>query len=360
MGNLLHNIPSYLLDFYLFNIIVVNIGMFLVSIYNIPVFINSEKNKRIRNIFSKILSEIILLENYENTEKIKILKKLKVQKNRRIRTIFIKVLKEYTIFLKGTEFATLTDVYKSLGLHLKDIKDLDSIFTSRVLGALDRLNSFKIVVNRTKIKKLQKHKNPDIRELANAYTLNIYDSEDIYEFFDFTTEPFTPWQQLEYFQLITNRPLAPKADFGKWINPKYESSIISLSLDLVAYYHQETAIEPIHSMIKIDHTKIRRKMIRTLGILNQKQSIDVLMDQYLEEDDMKCKKEIVKSLGYMGYKNEKVIHFLEELLKTEFHTNFRKAILIALSRATGSESILENKIYRYELEKTVPDEQKIL
>ncbi|WP_374543355.1 HEAT repeat domain-containing protein, partial [Flavobacterium sp.] len=199
-----------------------------------------------------------------------------------------------------------------------------------------------------------------IRELANAYTLNIYDSEDIYEFFDFTTEPFTPWQQLEYFQLITNRPLAPKADFGKWINPKYENSIISLSLDLVAYYHQETAIEPIHSMIKIDHTKMRRKMIRTLGILNQKQSIDVLMDLYIEEDDMKCKTEIIKSLGYMGYKNEKVIHFLDELLKTEFHTNFRKAILIALSRATGSESILENKIYRYELEKTVPDEQKIL
>ena len=50
--------------------------MFLVFIYNIPVFINSEKNKRIRNIFSEILSEIILLENYENTEKIKILKKL--------------------------------------------------------------------------------------------------------------------------------------------------------------------------------------------------------------------------------------------------------------------------------------------
>lgn len=245
-------------------------------------------------------------------------------------------------------------------MHVKDIKDLDSIFTRRVLGALDRLNRFKIIVNRTKIKKLQKHKNSDIRELANAYTLNIYDSDDIYEFFDFTTEAFTPWQQLEYFQLITNRPLAPKADFGKWINPKYENSIINLSLDLVAYYHQETAIEPIHSMIKIDHTKMRRKMIRTLGILNQKRSINVLIDLYLEEGDMKCKIEIVKSLGYMGYKNEKVIHFLEELLKTEFHTNSRKAILAALSRATGSESILENKIYRYELEKIAPNEQKIL
>lgn len=360
MGNIFHNIPSYLIDFLLFNIIVTIIGMFLVFIYNIPVLINRNNNKKLRNIFNEFLSEIIILNDIDNSEKIKILKKLKVKKNRRIRTIFIKVLKDYSIFLKGTEFATLTDVYKSLGLHVKDIKDLDSIFTTRVLEALDRLNRFKIVVNRTKIKKLQKHKNSDIREFANAYTLNIYDSEDIYEFFDFTTEPLTPWQHLEYFQLITDRPLAPKADFGKWINPKYENSIISLSLDLVAYYHQETAIEPIHSMIKIDHTKMRRKMIRTLGILNQKQSIDVLMDLYIEEDDMKCKTEIIKSLGYMGYKNEKVIHFLDELLKTEFHTNFRKAILIALSRATGSESILENKIYRYELEKTVPNEQKIL
>jgi len=360
LGNLLHNIPSYLLDFFLFNIIIINIGMFLVFIYNIPVIINSKKNNKIRNIFSEILSETILLENKENIEKIKILKKLKVQKNRRIRTIFIKVLKEYTIFLKGTEFVTLTDVYKSLGLHIKDIKDLDSIFTKRVLGALDRLNRFKIVVNRTKIKKLQKHKNSEIRELANAYTLNIYDRDDIYEFFDFTTEPFTPWQQLEYFQLIINRPTAPKADFSKWINSNYVNSIISLSLDLVAHYHQNTAIEPIHSMIKINNTKMRRKMIKTLGLLNQKESINILMELYNEESDVNCKIEIIKSLGYMGNKNEQVTQFLENLLHTEFHTNFRKAILIALSRATSSESILENKIYRYELEKTVPHEQKIL
>ena len=74
MGNLLHNIPSYLLDFFLFNIIIINIGMFLVFIYNIPVIINSKKNNKIRNIFSEILSETILLENKENIEKIKILK----------------------------------------------------------------------------------------------------------------------------------------------------------------------------------------------------------------------------------------------------------------------------------------------
>ncbi len=54
--------------------------MFLVFIYNIPVIINSKKNNKIRNIFSEILSETILLENKENIEKIKILKKLKVQK----------------------------------------------------------------------------------------------------------------------------------------------------------------------------------------------------------------------------------------------------------------------------------------
>ena len=216
------------------------------------------------------------------------------------------------------------------------------------------------MVNRTKIKKLQKHKNSEIRELANAYTLNIYDRDDIYEFFDFTTEPFTPWQQLEYFQLIINRSTAPKADFSKWINSNYVNSIISLSLDLVAHYHQNTAIEPIHSMIKINNTKMRRKMIKTLGLLNQKESINILMELYNEESDVNCKIEIIKSLGYMGNKNEQVTQFLENLLHTEFHTNFRKAILIALSRATSSESILENKIYRYELEKTVPHEQKIL
>ena len=360
MGNLLHNVPSYLLDFILFNIIVIHIGMFLVFIYNIPVIINSEKNNRIRNIFSEILSEIILLENYENTEKIKILKKLKVQKNRRIRTIFIKVLKEYTIFLKGTEFATLTDVYKSLGLHVKDIKDLDSIFSTRVLEALDRLNRFKIVVNRTKIKKLQKHKNSEIRELANAYTLNIYDSEDIYDFFDFTTEPFTPWQQLEYFQLIINRPNYQNTDFGKWINPKYDPSVINLALDLVAYYYQNTAVDSIHKMIETRDCKLRCKMIKTLGVLNHKDSIPFLIKLYNEEKNFYCQLEIIKSLGYMGNKNKMVTDFLENLLTTEYHTNLRKAILIAITRATSSLSVVEKRIYNFELEKLVPEEQKIL
>lgn len=101
MGNLLHNIPTYLLDFFLFNIIVINIGMFLVFIYNIPVIINSEKNNRIRNIFSEILSEIILLENYENTEKIKILKKLKVQKKPKNQNYIYKSFKRIHDIFKG-------------------------------------------------------------------------------------------------------------------------------------------------------------------------------------------------------------------------------------------------------------------
>ena len=104
---------------------------------------------------------------------------------------------------------------------------------------------------------------------------------------------------------------------------------------MVAHYHQNTAIEPIHSMIKINNTKMRRKMIKTLGLLNQKESINILMELYNEESDVNCKIEIIKSLGYMGNKNEQVTQFLENLLHTEFHTNFRKAILIALSRATS-------------------------
>ena len=359
LGNLIHNIPDYLLNIFLFNIIVVNIGMFLVFIYNIPGLFNSKNNLKIKNAFKELLSEILISDIGEKSEKIKIIEILKVQKSRRIRTIFVKVLIEYTIFLKGEDFDKLTGIYKSLGLHQKDIKDLDSIFTKRILNALERLNRFKIVVYRSKIKELQQHKNSSIRELANAYTLNIYD-DNIYDFFDYAIEPFTPWQQLAYFQLIINRPTGHKADFSTWINPKYDHSVISLALDLVSYYYQSNAVKPIHEMIRLDDEKIRRKMIKTLGVLNQKDSIDVLKALYDEEKEMSCKMEIIKSLGYMGNNNENVTNFLEELLETEFHTNIRKTILIAMDRAISSQSVLGNRLAVFELEKIVPDEHKIL
>lgn len=55
-----------------------------------------------------------------------------------------------------------------------------------------------------------------------------------------------------------------------------------------------------------------------------------------------------------------VTDFLENLLTTEYHTNLRKAILIAITRATSSLSVVEKRIYNFELEKLVPEEQKIL
>ena len=61
----------------------------------------------------------------------------------------------------------------------------------------------------------------------------------------------------------------------------------------------------------------------------------------------------------MGNKNEMVTDFLENLLTTEYHTNLRKAILIAITRATSSLSVLEKRIYNFELEKLVPEEHKI-
>lgn len=358
MTNLLHNIPNYLFELFIFNILTVNVGMILIFIYNLPIAFYGKSNTKIKNIFNEMLNEIILFKKDINDDDIKKIKRLRVKRNRRVRIIFINLLKDYTIFLKGNEFEILTKIYKSLDLHKQDIKDLDSRFEKRVISAIDRLNRFKINVDREKMIKLQKHKKPDIRELANCYTLNMY-HHNIYDFFNFTPEPLTKWQQLEYFQLIINRYSSQKTDFSPWISSKYDLSVVNLALDLVAHYYQANAVPYIHEMIKIDDSKLRRKMIKTLGIINHQDSIEVLINLFHEEKNINCKLEIVKSLGYMGNNNKQVTDFLENLLKIEFHTNLRKAILIATTRANSSVSVVEKRIYNFELEKQIPNEHKI-
>lgn len=361
MIELINNIPDTLIGIFIFNIVVVNIGMLLIFIYNNPIAVDDKKNKKIKNIFSELLSELILNENKIELKQNHVIKQLKVLEKKRMKTIFIKTLKEYAIFLKGKEFEALTEIYKSINLHINDIKDLDSNRVNSILNALERLNRFKIKVDREKIKALQKHKSPEVRELANSYTLNIYNDLDIYEFLDFTNEPLTPWQQLEYFQLITNNIEAPVINFSKWIDPKYDNSLILLALDLCGHYKQKNASTAIQIMLNIStDSRVRIKLIKTLGIINDTDAIEFLIQIFKIESEKKCKIEIIRSLGYLGYKNKNVIIFLENLIENETNISIKKAAIIGLNRVSYSFTALEKRIYNFDIEKSTKEELKVI
>ncbi|MBV2196373.1 MAG: HEAT repeat domain-containing protein [Flavobacterium sp.] len=361
MIELIDNIPDTLFRIFIFNIIIVNIGMLLVFIYNNPIALDDKKNKKIKNIFNELLNELILNVNKIDLKQNHVIRQLKVLEKRRVKIIFIKMLREYAIFLKGKEFEALTEIYKSIDLHVKDMKDLESRRTKTILNAIERLNRFKIVVDREKMRKLQKHSSPEVRELANSYTLNIYKDPDIFEFLDFTKEPFTPWQRLEYFQLIINNKEAPIIEFSKWIHPNYDNSLILLALDLCGHYKQKNAAPAIRNLLNITNdSKVRSKLIKTLGIINDTDAIEFLMELFKTENEVKCKIEIIRSLGYLGYKNGKVELFLKNLIRNESSISIKKAAIIGLNRVNSSFSALEKRIYNFDLEKLNKEELKVI
>lgn len=331
-------IPDYLRDIMSFNAVIIVYGILIIYLYDCILTYNKKKYRHLPDVLMKITSELIFDKKNLNSNDIKKLEQLNIKTNSRVRIIFVKILTQYSLFLKEDEDKTITKIYKSLDLHKDKIKDLSSFSKNKIIRALFELKNFNILVDRKYIIPLQKHKNKSIREVANSYTLKMYD-EDIYDFLDFSNDSFTPWEQLEYFQLIINRTTLKKPHFKKWISPAYNATIVNIALDLCCYYYQDNAVESIHKMIKSADDQLRFNMITALGKLNHSSSIPILMELFEHEECTKCKREIIKSLGYMGYENKEIHQLLENALKTEKNINLRKALAISLQRTMSQSTI---------------------
>ncbi len=334
----LSNFPGYLLYLILFNFFIILLGLVLVYVYNLSSSIYKKRNKNLETQFIKLLRELLLAKKDIELSDLKPFIDLGVQRQKKIREIFIESLTQYSCFLGGNEARNIEKIYTLLDLQKAKIKDLSSIFNSAVIQAIDELTRFKVPVEREIMVQLQKKENSMIRELANSYTLTIY-KDNIYDFFSFNDDRFTKWKHLTYFQLIINRTDLKKPHFGQWISPEFKSTVISLAMDLASYYYQQNAAENIHAMLNTLDCALRFQMINNLGKLNNPSSPEVLMKLFVVEKDKRCKREIIKSLGYMTHNTSEVTHFLKTTLAKENSINLKKAIIIALKRTTSDSTI---------------------
>lgn len=340
VNRFLSDFPRYLLYLILFNFFIIVLGVILVYLYNLSSLIHKKRNDKLKAHFIEMLRVLILDKMDIELSDLKPFINLGVLRVRQIREIFIETLTEYYYFLDGNEAENISKIYRLLGLHKNKIKDLSSINNSKTIHALAELTRFKIKVKREIMVGLQKSNNSIIRELANVYTLTIYD-DNIYDFFNFNNYPFTKWKSLTYFQTIINRTDLKKPHFQQWISLQYKQDVVMLAMDLASYYYQHNAAEKIHPILNSPNHVLRFEMINNLGKLNYYTSPGILMKLYDQEKNMKCKIEIIKSLGYITHHTEEITEFLETNLEKEIGINLKKAIIIALTR-TKSKSTLSS------------------
>ena len=338
MNRFVSDFPRYLLYLILFNFFIIVLGVILVFLYNLSSSIYKKRKEKLEARLMKLLRELLLDKSDIELKDVAPFIALGVQRQKRIREVFIECLTQYSSFLDGNEAENIVKIYNLLGLQEHKIKELSSISTSKIIHAIDELTRFKVPVKRETMVRFQKSKNSMIRELANSYTLTIYNDNN-YDFFSFNEDSFTKWENLTYFQLIINRTDLRKPHFAKWISPEYKPTVIILAMDLASYYYQQNAAEKIHPMLTTPDCALRFEMINNLGKLNYNTSPPILMELYDIEKDIRCKREIIKSLGYMTHHTVQVTDFLKKALEKESNINLRKAIIIALKRNT-SESMI--------------------
>lgn len=335
MSEFINLFPIYLRILILCNFLTVVVGTTLVLIYNFIYDKNYKRYNNLKEIFTDLVGSIIFEKQEILKDDLKLIESYGVYKSKNVRKIFIETLKSFKNFLKGDEEEILDELYDCLNFENYSLKALNSLNENNIVSAIEELRQFQKKIDKETIIKFQKHKNRKIREVANYYVLSVCD-DDIYNFLDFPEQSFTKWEQLEYFQLITKRSKIKKPHFRKWINPKYDSSIIRLALDLVAYYYQDNATENIHELLKNPDESLKQKLITTLGKVGSCTSIPILIDLYPKETCINCKREILKSLGYIGNNDNNINAFLTEVYNNEKNLDLKKTSILALKHNTQS------------------------
>lgn len=315
-------------------------SVLLILLYTLYHWVYTLRTRNQKQVLMQIVENILFDSHQLTPSTIEKFNALGIQNSNAMQTNLVKILMQYSLFIKGEERGLINKIYRDVGLAKKDLGALQSPFPNQVIKALNKLGRFGIYVDPDQIRKLQKNKNSDIREVANLYVVG-YFRDNVFDFLDFTEEPLTKWQQLEYFHVFINRKQVKIPEFSRWIRETYDPSVVHLAIEFAAHFLQRDASYAIENFLNGSTHTMRKTMIAALGKLGNPDSIPFLRNWYMKESNLLCKKSIIKSLSYLADKQSKaeIHHFLSEQQKNESSVLLQKSIERAIRKISSSADI---------------------
>ena len=335
MSEILNQFPAYLRHLIFFNTLTIIVSVMAIIVYGIITRYYRRHTKDMKDVLMEILEEILFDHKKVTPELLSKFKSTGLAKSKSMQKILQIILMQYSLFVKGEERALINKIFLGLHFDKQELRKIHSRFPKHVIKAVNKLGRFNVYIDRDIIKKLQHSPNAQIREVANLYTVGFY-RDEIFEFFEFTPEPLTPWQQLELYHVFIARRKVKVPEFSRWIRLEYDPSIIKLSSELAVHFSQQDASFAIENIVRNCDKKLRVSLITALGKLGHINSIQFLIGYYEEEEDLNCRKAIVESLSYLPDDNLVVPEFLSKIKYQEESILLQKAIFEAQSKTRGA------------------------
>lgn len=211
--------------------------------------------------------------------------------------------------LSGEISNRLRELYIDLGLDNESVQKTQSPQWHIRAKGFRELAQMNIKTVNEEIEKCLNSDNDILRMEAQLAMIRL-NYEDPFSFLDKLKKPFTSWEQLHVYEMITRHQIAIP-DFSQWLGSPNETVVV-FAIRMIRAFKQSESVGRLYPFLDHREAELREEAIITLGELRVTESLSVLRDRFTREDQS-GKVLILQAMSKMP--EEENVDFLQSILE---------------------------------------------
>lgn len=290
-------------------LLIINVLTVIVILFitNLLMNIRSRKSEKLRDIYEKILTDL-MLQVVDTKEATAQLEAIKVKKNN---DLLIEVMMDFQRSFRGDSDRQILDLYENMGLSKVSYDKTFSVsFYRQVLGIRELANMHPVQAAEMIASRL--NDSNDIVRTEAQICYPYANTEFPFEFLGILEKPFSKWAQLNIYYYIKIHEL-PVPNFENWLKSEH-TSVVNFCILMIALFQQRESSAAIIGLLQNPNESTRYEAIKTCNELGLFESKQVMKDSFHGET-VKNQLEIIKSFKNIG--DDTDLPFLEVILQSE-------------------------------------------
>lgn len=211
--------------------------------------------------------------------------------------------------LSGEISNKLRELYIDLGLENESVAKTQSHQWHIRAKGFRELAQMNIKTVNDEIEKCLNSDNDVLRMEAQLAMIRL-NYEDPFSFLNKLEKPFTAWEQLHVYEMITRNQVS-LPDFTNWLDSRNESIVI-FCIRMIRAFKQAEGYQKLIKFLDHSNAEIRQETVSTFGELRILETLPVLKDRFALENQQ-TKLMILQAMAKMP--EEENIEFLQSILE---------------------------------------------
>lgn len=267
--------------------------------------VETKKNNKLWNICENEIYNYIF-----NNEQVSIPIELQRKAKKRKKNVIQQIILHAHRNLKGETVVRLQELYFKLKLDEYTIKKIRSNNWKTKAKGIREAAQLNITSTKSLIINDINNNNPILRQEARLAIIKLLGKLP-YKLFNNFKFTLSEWEQFHIYEILKRKEIEIP-QFSQWLNSE-NSSIVDFAIRMIGEYQQIEAFSMlIEILISENNPTIQKRIIETLGILENPAAIIILKKKY-RSSSFESKIEIIRALGKITSNSN--IKFLSKILK---------------------------------------------